>query len=368
MPGFNFAPAWSLLTAFRAAPLRPFPTFGRLPDEARRWSQPAPYRPVVERALAAVRARGAGAEASLLRQRGGGRLPTVVLGGLVPDASEQVYLLRRYLLKSGDVYYLNYPREGFSLDVVCAQLTDLTAELAAAGQPPVIFGVSFGAGVVLEWLRRARAAGDEPLLAGIVLVSPVTCVDDIIAPGAAKPATLIGRALKPFLEADRPADEAVVEKARAVFLRMFAAGAKNQEALSMLMSAREAEQLHQAIRRTIHGVTWRGGLERVQALASMQAPTRYFSPEFLPLAAAPALVLFAEREEGVLDPRAPTRFAFERAHRAYFPQSAIECVTARTADTPVQHASLIFHVFDFLPPLHAFYQRLRRGTYAALAA
>jgi pimeloyl-ACP methyl ester carboxylesterase len=77
--------------------------------------------------------------------------------------------LRRFLLKSGDVYYVNYGREDFSLDAVCAQLDALVAQLAARGESPVIFGVSFGGGLILEWLRRARVAARHPVLAGVVL-------------------------------------------------------------------------------------------------------------------------------------------------------------------------------------------------------
>ena len=157
-------------------------------------------------------------------------MPTIVLGGFVPDSTEQVFLLRRFFLRTGNVYYFNYPHLGFSLELAYAQLDDLVAELAARGQPPVIFGVSFGAGLALEWLRRTRVAGRAAPLAGLVLVSPVACVEDVFAPGAAKPATLLGRALKPFLGGG-PASAAAVEKSRTIFARMFEAGAQNRASL-----------------------------------------------------------------------------------------------------------------------------------------
>lgn len=305
--------------------------------------------------------------ATIWREIGSGHVPTIVLGGLVPDSTEQVFLLRRFLLRAGDIYYVNYARTGFSLDVVCAQLSDLTAELEANGQPPVVFGVSFGAGVILEWLRRSRLEGHGPALAGVVLVSPVSCVADIIAPGAAKPTTLVGRALKPFIDPDSALSEAAVEKARAVFRRMFEAGAQNKLALKMLMTAAETERLRHAVLATIANVTAAGARERVQALGAMLSPTDYFSPSRLPLSDAPTLVLYAEREDAVLDAGAPGRFTFERAARAYFPQAKVRVVTAGMGQSAVQHASLIFHVFEFLPPLHAFYQRVRRAPLAAAA-
>src|ERR1035438_2642306 len=48
------------------------------------------------------------------------------------------YLLRGMLLRHGSVYYMNSPRLGFSLAMLCAQLDDLSEELAMRGQRPVI--------------------------------------------------------------------------------------------------------------------------------------------------------------------------------------------------------------------------------------
>lgn len=348
-----------------AAPLRPLHTLVRTAEERFRPGRSAIHHPRVRRAREQVlRRSGTGGHqaSTLLREAGRGRVPSIVLGGFVPDSAEQVFLLRRLFLSAGDLYALVYPRDGFSLDLVCAELDDLVEELTAAGQPPVLFGVSFGAGLVLEWLRRRRRADEPPALAGVVLVSPVACVADIIAAGAARPATLLGRALRPFLDGAEPVPEAVVERSRTVFTRMFEAGAQNKVALRRLMTGPELERLRAGVMGTIRGVTPRGARERVQALVAMQAPTEYFTPALLPLTAAPALVLFAEREEAVLDPRAPTTFAFRHAHRAFFPRGLVQEVAARRGEAPVQHASLIFHVFEFLPPLQAFYARVRASV------
>jgi hypothetical protein len=110
---------------------------------------------------------------------------------------------------------------------------------------------------------------------------------------------------------------------------------------------------------TIRSITPTGASERVQAMRAMHSPTAYFSQALLPLTEAPTLVLFAEREEAVIDAASPTRFAFESAHRAYFPRGRVQTITALPGAAPVQHASLIFHVFEFLPPLNHFYARLR---------
>lgn len=370
MPAARLAPALSWYSMLHAVPLRPLHTFVRTAEARFRPTRSAVFRPSVRRAQDDLFARG-GAEprqgAELWRETGRGRVPTIVLGGFVPDSSEQVFLLRRLFLQSGDLYPVMYPRDGFSLDLLCAQLDDLVEELIAAGQPPVLFGVSFGAGILLEWLRRRRVSGTTPVLAGVVIVSPVACVADLVAPGVMKPQSLLGRALKPLLGETGPATEGAVEKARTVFTRMFEAGAQNKAALRRLMTVPELERLRAGVLGTIRAVTTRGAHERVLALAAMQTPLGYFRPELLPLTTAPALVLFAEREDAVLDPRAPAIFAFRHAARAYFSDGVVCEVAARPGDAPVQHASLVFHVFEFLPPLQAFYARVRAATWALAA-
>jgi hypothetical protein len=235
------------------------------------------------------------------------------------------------------------------------------ADLASRQQAPVLVGVSFGAGLLLEWLQRRRAALAEPPLAGLVLVSPVACVADVVAPGVPKPATLIGRALQPYLDQTRVPSEAIVERSRTVFARMFEAGAQNKVALRRLMTPGELARLHAGVSGAIQGITVQGAAARVRALQAMKSPTDYFLPGRLPLTPAPALVLFAEKEDAMLDARAPSLFAFRHAVRAYFPRGMTKEVAARPGQAPVQHASLIFHVYEFLPPLQAFYARLKAG-------
>lgn len=362
MPGLTFAPALSLLAAIhRVSPVRPLRTFMRTTEERFRPQLLARHEPGARRAEEAVLGRadaGLHQRVTILREAGRGRVPTIVLGGFVPDATEQVLLLRRLFLRTGDVYYFNYPPQGFSTELAGAQLDDLVGELAAQGRPPVIFSVSFGSGLALDWLRRTRLAGREAPLAGLVLVSPVTCAEDVVAPGAAKPATLLGRALKPFLGSG-PANASAIERSRTLFARMFEAGAQNKAALRMLMTAPELSRLRDAVSGTIGRITHDGARERVQALARMLPPPAYFSMALLPLTDAPTLILFAEHEDAVLDPHSPARFALETAHRAYFRNSRVQRVSALPGGTPVQHASLIFHVFEFIPHLSSFYAKLR---------
>lgn len=372
MPALSLAPAFSLLAAMRQTPpAQPWRTLLR--STSRRFSPPrretlssAPGP--ATRAALALGEGGAEALAGVSVERRRGGQPTLVLGGFVPDAAEQVYLLRGYLARQGSVYYADYPRDDFSAALIAAQLDDLVADIAAReGAAPVLVAVSFGAGVALDWLRRARLAGrTPPALAGVVLVSPVCCAEDIVLPGAAKPSTLLGRALKPMLDAPDGASDAAVEKARQIFARMFEAGAQNKAALATLLTRAELAELRAGVMGTIAGVTPRGAMARVRALRDMASPSSYLTPELLPLSDAPALVLYAEKEGAVIDERSPARFALERACAAFFPRGACR-VVANPRGAPVQHASLIFHVENFLPHFGKFYRGLKNRK-APLAA
>lgn len=366
MPALKFAPALSLLAAFgQVSPAQPLRTLMR--TTGKRFNPPrmetlsSVAGPAVAAALAAG-AGDAGSLATIRRERRGGAKPTIVLGGFVPDAAEQVYLLRGYLARQGSVYYLNYPSNAFSTALLCAQLDDLVAEIARReGEPPVLLAVSFGAGVALDWLRRARLAGrTPPRLAGLVLVSPVCSAEDIVGPHETKPSTLLGRALKPLLDApdDVAPAEATVAKARAIFARMFEAGAQNKTALATLLTRNELAELRAGVMATIENVTPAGAMARVRAMQAMASPASYLTPELLPLCEAPTLVLYAEKEGSVLRDEAPGRRALEGACTAFFPRGACKIV-ANPRGTAVQHASLIFHVGNFLPVMGSFYKTLR---------
>jgi len=361
MPALILSPAFTALAAFaRFTPPQPLHTLFRTAGYKLRPPRPLPYTPAATAAQSAVLASGrAGPHqlAHLLCEQRPGATPTIVLGGFVPDATEQVFLLRGFLLKHGSVYYLNYARAGFSLELICAQLDDLVAELNTRhGQRPVLFGVSFGVGVVLEWLRRNRAAGRSPALAGTLLVSPVACAADIVAPDEAKASTLIGRALKPFLDAGARVDEGVIERARVIFTKMFDSGAQNKASLRALMTAAELHHLHTRVIGAIREIEFKGACERLTALGAMPALSAWDGGP-RPLSTEPALVLYAEKESSVLHGRSPTRAALGTTLSAFFPRGT-HCVVGGGA-TPVQHASLIFHYFQFLPLITAFYRGLK---------
>lgn len=364
MPALRLHPALSLVAALgRVPPARPLRTLlratGRRFNPPRREILSSAPGPAARDALA----RGEGGSdmlATVWRESGRGARPTIVLGGFVPDAREQVYLVRGLLARQGSVYYVDYPRTDFSPALFAAQLDDLVAEVAAReGAPPVVFAVSFGAGLALDWLRRARLAGrPAPALGGLVLVSPVCAISDLVAPGEARPATLLGRALKPLLDARDAETGPAVERARSLFARMFESGAQNKAALAALLTQNELSELRAAVRATIAGVSPRAALARVRALSLMACPSTYLTPELLPLSEAPALVLYAEKEDSVVRADSPARAALERAGPAFFPRGRV--LTVRNpGGAPVQHASLVFHAENFLPWIGGFYRALK---------
>jgi len=363
-PSLTFSPVqswWMQLDRFT-----PPPAIRTLLRTASHQLRPAPSAPpfeptICQRQDAVLGGGQAGPHqlATIARELGRGPVPTIVLGGFVPDASEAVFLLRDYLRRQGSLYCVNYPRHGFHLELLFAQLDDLVEELALRhGQAPVVFAVSFGVGLLLEWLRRHRVVGGSPVLRGVVLISPVACVEDLLPDASAKPTTLLGRAIKPYLEAGGAVDARLVEKSRAIFSKMFEAGAQNRAALQGLMTTDELRRLRAAVLATIQGIDYTGACERVQSLQRMLPPGAYFQLDVLPLCDAPTLILYTEKEDAVIAEGSPTRRAMAAAHRAYFPQS--DCrVVCNPQGAPVQHASLIFHCTNFLPMLAGFYRRVR---------
>lgn len=372
MPALSFAPAISFFAAFtRISPTQPIQTLIRATDYKLRPPRPLPFSPTIRKRQEALLVNGSAGvhqAANVLWERSKGSTPTIVLGGFVPDATEQVFLMRGFLLRQGSVFYFNYPRHGFSNELLFAQLEDLVEELTEVhGKQPVIFSVSFGAGLVMEWLKRARREGREVDLRGIILISPVACVEDLLAPGEAKPTTLLGRAIKPYVDPQKRADEHTVEKSRMVFTKMFESGAQNKESLRVLMTRGELRQLRDAVINTIRNITADGACERVHALKQLETPSSYFSQMLLPLSKAPTLILYSEKESSVIADHSPTRFVLDSARQAYFPQSESKVITNHRG-SPVQHASLIFHCFNFMPTISAFYRKVKTGKVAKLPA
>ncbi len=358
-------PARSFLAAFgRFSPAQPLRTLLRTTGKRFNPARVETLSSVAGPAVRACLARGEGAPemlACIRRENRRGTQPTIVLGGYVPDAGEQVYLVRGFLARQGSIYFVDYPRTDFNSALLAAQLNDLVAEInAREASPPVVLAVSFGAGVVLDWLRRTRLSGSSaPHLGGLILISPVCSSLDIVAPGETKPTTLLGRALKPMLDAPETENAAAVEKARAIFARMFEAGAQNKTALATLLTRHELNELRAGVQATIAGVTPAGAMARVRAMQAMACPSTYLTPELLPLSDAPALILYAEKEGAVLSDRAPGRHVLEKSCASFFPRGLCRMIS-NPHGSPIQHASLIFHASNFLPVFGRFYRSLKK--------
>lgn len=274
----------------------------------------------------------------IFREKGAGNVPTIVLGGFVPDATETVEFQRKLLRRHGSIYYVNYGRNGFCQKMFAAQLTDLIESLALKGQKPLIMGVSFGCGLLTDFLRNADEQVHEKIR-GLILVSPVITIDDLIRPAVQKRdgVRILESNLKKIVAAD-PENEADIskhiERSRRCFQALFNSGAENRT-----LSVR-----HLAIRKKINDVieytSARGGFERVVALRDFRFPL--FSRA---LFSGPVLTLLAENESDILVSSSPTLKLFsERSlYSRLFPSCLVKTVRSHMAGDGVAHASLIFH-------------------------
>lgn len=289
----------------------------------------------------------------IFREKGAGNVPTIVLGGFVPDATETVEFQRNLLRQHGSVYYINYARTGFCQNMFTAQLTDLIEDLAYKGQKPLIMGISFGSGLLSSFLQQADEHIHEKIR-GLILVSPVITTDDLIRPTDQKRdgVRILESNLRKIVAADPTNKTDVtkhIERSRRCFQALFNAGAENRT-----LSVR-----HLAIRKKINDVieytTARGGFERVAALRDFRFPL--FSRSLFP---GPVLVLLAENESDILVPSSPTLNLFSESSlfTKVFPSCLVKTVKSRIAGDGVAHASLIFHHDAYNSLLEGWYDKL----------
>ena len=289
----------------------------------------------------------------IFREKSAGKFPTIVLGGFVPDATETVEFQRKLLRQHGSIYYVNYARNGFSLEMFTAQLSDLIDDLTRKGQKPLIMGVSFGCGLLTNFLQYANENVHESIR-GLILVSPVITTDDLIRPIDKKRdgIRILESNLKKIMSADPENESDInkhVERSRRCFQALFNAGAENR-----ILSVR-----HLSIRKKIFDVieytTARGGFERVTALQKFNFP-EVSSTLFL----GPALVLLAENESDILVPSSPTLnlFSDPSLYSKIFPSCRVKSVKSNIKGDGVAHASLIFHFEAYNTLLENWYDKL----------
>ena len=295
--------------------------------------------------------------ARIFRERGAGNQPTIVIGGFVPDATEVVEFQRPLLKQAGSIYYLNYPRDGFHRPLFQAQLADLVESLNLRGERPVLFGISFGAGLVAGFLRDILQQ-ERLAVRGVLFVSPVLCAGDLVRPQGERGGgvRMLESNLRRILAArpDTPEEvERQIERARRCFQGLFGQGADQRPMTSRHLAIRD--KIMAVIART----PARGGYERTLAIQEFLNPA-----SDVPLFNGPVLTLLAEAEDSMLVPTSPT-LALCRDPRRYhriFPGGRCLTVTSGKPTDPVPHASLIFHHQAYNPVIAAWYRRFTAPT------
>ncbi len=335
------------------------------------------WRPAVQRALDGLRRRRGDLPplATIYRERrarfSSASVATVVLGGFVPDATEALHCQRRLLRRFGDVYYVNYPREGFDRDALHAQLADLLADLGARGESAVLFGISFGCGLLGDFLAAERLGAAEHV-AGVLWVSPVLSLEDLTGPDRAtrRDCSLVGRVCLPMLDVEPGRDaDASVRNGRRFFGRLFTAGSQNRRAMRRLRWRRQGEFLKARILETVQEISTEGARQRLALLRRACPLAAGEWPQ--PLSARPTLAIFAEQEDAVLSAAAPVRrlLAVEAAPTGALPRAEVAVARSAEPGDAVQHASLIFHAHAYNPAIERFYAALgsRAGIFGARA-
>jgi hypothetical protein len=295
-----------------------------------------------------------GCRAQVFKEKGTGSVPTIVVGGFVPDATEQVEFQRALFREYGSIYYLNYPRHGFSSELFFAQLADLIEDLNSRDQRPVLFGVSFGCGLLARFLQE-NASAVTLRIRGVVMTSPVLCTEDLVRPESDKAGgvRMLESNLRRIIKAGPDGGEALgrqIERARRCFQALFETGAQNR-----VLSGRHLS-IKKKIMQVIENTPAAGGYQRVLALKQFARPDG-----MRPIFTGPALTLLAEDEANLLVPNSPTLALLNHPTRRndLFPRGVLWKVASRIPGDPVAHASLIFHHHYYNPLIRTWYDKLQ---------
>ena len=297
-----------------------------------------------------------------------GNAPSILFPGFLPEGNEAYFLLRKSFLKHGSLYYFNYPTIYFNKLTIFHQIYDTIAEvnnrkLKNAGQKsaPFLIATSFGCHMIVSFLRWLNENGltDSLDIRGIILISPVLCLDDLVDPALTRQKTLVGRAVSHLSTADEENPEEIrkaMGKAKSIFLKMFTSGRD-----LMKFESRELIPIF-AIEDNVLGVFEKaeeeddGYFNRFMELKQEPPIQSQF------LSATPTLVLFAEQEADVLTPNSTTLSALsnvETLHRI-FPNGSVEFVYSNNK-RKVTHSDLIFQASRFADHLEPWMSRLAMG-------
>lgn len=300
----------------------------------------------------------------LTRLQGRGRMRFLLLPGLVPDAPETFLRQQKLFLTRGDCEMVTYPYVDFSLEAILDLVTDFVKRQERVGKPAVLVGVSVGGGFVLEWLRRQREAGTVPTLAGLVLVSPMTCPQDL--------APLLLRLWKPIVSETGDNVQAL-EKGRSFFKSLASRSAAPGELptgvkgfLSLLtpqgLSSLQERKLKKRIEATLDAIPPEGAIARCRALESV--PGLHVGEKAKqPLISVPTAILWGSKERHTLNMEGPGTGVLCRPDLAvrHFPDVQVQWVYGKDGEE-IPHASLIKHDKAFKKPLSDFLDRIDRHT------
>jgi pimeloyl-ACP methyl ester carboxylesterase len=289
---------------------------------------------------------------------GRGEHHAFLLPGLVPDGRE-TFLRQQSLFRAfGEVTTVTWPYDSFDLDRVIERIAARIRAAAAAGQRPLLVGVSVGGGIALELLQRTRSQALP--LAGVILVSPLTCADDL--------APLLQRYLDPILNPPAGVSQTeALEKAR-TFFRTLAARSMGEPLQSpwkaLLTPPMGWIQLHEQrirdrIEATLMGIPAAGGLDRVNAILRLTGIHQSKGH----LTMAPVLITWGSRERHTLRMDGPGTGLLCRPDLAYriFPDAEIQWVYD-AAGGEVPHASLLKHAHAFNPLIKRFLKRITKSA------
>jgi len=295
----------------------------------------------------------------LTKFRGIGVHHALLVPGLVPDGLETFHRIRKHFLTKGNVSVLTYPYDGFTLETLFETIDQFLAKCQKKKRKPVLVGVSVGGGFLLEYLRRRKLSGISPALAGLVLVSPLTCVDDL--------APILHRLWKPIV-ADDPTATQALEKGRSFFRQLASKSTTKREVPAgwkgffagftpQGMSDFIEAPLRARIEKTLHLMPASGAILRCRILKELHGLEK--SGPAAMLSDCPTLILWGSKERHTLNIDGPGVGTLCRPDLAekHFPNVQIQWIYTNAGES-VPHASLLKHDKAFARPLREFLARL----------
>lgn len=294
------------------------------------------------------------------RHRGIGAFHFLLVPGLVPDGPETFLRQKKEFLAKGDASIVTWPYESFDLETVMETIQAFVEQARKEKRKAVLVGVSVGGGMILEYLRRRREDKTAPDLTAVILISPLTCVDDL--------AGLLRRLWTPIVS-DTGEPVAALEKGRNFFRQLAsrsagkALPAKGWKTLFAALTPAGIGELVDAsirkrIEKTLASIPPEGAIDRCKALQEMPGLEEGDNVR-AGLSAAPTLILWGSKERHTLDMDGPGTGVLCRPDLAerHFKNAEIHWVYTKKGE-PVPHASLLKHDKAFTKPLKRFLKRV----------